>query len=142
MSFAEPDALWLLALAPLAAASATWLWRRRITDVRAWAAPALWTRLNLAISRGTLIASLATLTLAVKSKDPAKKAQVLDAARAAAEGVEGVTSVELVAAEQKARRRAPAWRSPRVWCGEWWRRCRVTGSLWCRRRASGWCWRR
>ena len=66
MSFAEPDALWLLALAPLAAASATWLWRRRITDVRAWAAPALWTRLNLAISRGTLIASLATLTVVMR----------------------------------------------------------------------------
>ena len=65
MSFAEPDALWLLALAPLAAASASWLWRRRISDVRAWAAPALWSRLNLAISRGALVASLMALTLAI-----------------------------------------------------------------------------
>ena len=65
MNLAEPDALWLLVLAPLTAMAAFWLWRRRMTDARAWAAPALWQRLDLHLSRGRLTLSLVTLTLAV-----------------------------------------------------------------------------
>ena len=45
MSFAEPRLLWLALLAPLAAAAALWLWRRRLAADAAWASRALWGRL-------------------------------------------------------------------------------------------------
>lgn len=65
MTFARPDALWLLLLAPAAVAVALWLWRRRLADARTWAAAAMWDRLDLHPSRRRLAASLLALTLAV-----------------------------------------------------------------------------
>jgi Ca-activated chloride channel family protein len=45
MSFASPHLLWLLMLAPLAAAAAGALWRQRLRADAAWAARGLWDRL-------------------------------------------------------------------------------------------------
>jgi Ca-activated chloride channel family protein len=65
MSFAAPRLLWLLALAPLAAAAAAALWRRRLQADDAWAARGLWDRLLPTFSRRRLLLSVACLTLAV-----------------------------------------------------------------------------
>ena len=65
MTFARPDLLWLLLLAPVAAVVALWLWRRRLADARAWAAAAMWERLDLHLSRRQLAASLVGLGVAV-----------------------------------------------------------------------------
>ncbi len=65
MSFAAPRLLWLLALAPLAAAAAGALWRRRLRADAAWAARGLWDRLLPSFSRGRLALSIACLTLSV-----------------------------------------------------------------------------
>lgn len=63
--FAEPHLLWLLALAPAAAAGAAWLWRRRLAADASWAARGLWGRLLPAYSRGRLALSIALLAVAV-----------------------------------------------------------------------------
>jgi Ca-activated chloride channel family protein len=65
MSFAAPRLLWLLALAPLAAAAAAALWRRRLRADAAWAARGLWDRLLPTYSRWRLGLSVACLGLAV-----------------------------------------------------------------------------
>ena len=65
MTFARPDILWLLMLAPVAAAVALWLWRRRIADARTWAAAPMWRRLDLHLSRRRLTASVLAFGLAV-----------------------------------------------------------------------------
>ncbi|HEX7180873.1 MAG TPA: VWA domain-containing protein [Thermoanaerobaculia bacterium] len=65
MSFAEPRFLWLVLLAPIAAAAlAAWLWRRRLAADAAWASRGLWDRLLPAYSARRLTASVACLTVA------------------------------------------------------------------------------
>jgi Ca-activated chloride channel family protein len=63
--FAEPRLLWLACLAPLAAAAAVWLWRRRLKADAAWASRALWDRLLPAYAPGRLRVSVVCLALAV-----------------------------------------------------------------------------
>jgi Ca-activated chloride channel family protein len=65
MSLARGELLWLLLAAPLAAAAAAWLWRRRYAALSAWAARSLWHRLTLDASRRQLVLSVAALALAV-----------------------------------------------------------------------------
>jgi Ca-activated chloride channel family protein len=65
MSFAEPSLLWLLLLAPAAAAAAVWLWRRRLAADAAWASRGLWNRLLPAFAPRRLTLSVAALALAV-----------------------------------------------------------------------------
>ncbi|HET9766736.1 MAG TPA: VWA domain-containing protein [Thermoanaerobaculia bacterium] len=45
ISLADPRLAWLALLAPLAAAAAAWVWRRRLRAVGAWASKGLWDRL-------------------------------------------------------------------------------------------------
>lgn len=64
--FTEPRFLALAALAPLlAAALATWLWRRRLAADAAWASRGLWSRLLPTWSPGRIRLSIACLALAV-----------------------------------------------------------------------------
>jgi len=63
--FAEPRLLWLALLAPLAAAVAVWLWRRRLAADAAWAARALWDRLLPTYAPARMRVSIACLGLAV-----------------------------------------------------------------------------
>lgn len=65
MSFAVPSLLWLVLLAPVAAAAAVWLWRRRLAADAAWAARGLWSRLLPAFAPRRLTLSVAALALAV-----------------------------------------------------------------------------
>jgi Ca-activated chloride channel homolog len=65
MIFAEPRFVWLAVLAPLAAAAAWWLWRRRLQASAAWASRALWDRLLPSYSPSRLSVSIAFLGLAV-----------------------------------------------------------------------------
>jgi Ca-activated chloride channel homolog len=65
MSLARPDLVWLLLAAPLVAAAAAWLWRRRVTALSAWAARSLWPRLSLDLRRRRLVLSVTALALAV-----------------------------------------------------------------------------
>ena len=65
MRFAVPLLLWLLLLAPAAAALADWLWRRRLDANAAWAARGLWDRLLPAYAPRRLRLSVATLAVAV-----------------------------------------------------------------------------
>ena len=65
MRFATPLFLWLLLLAPAAAALAAWLWRRRLDADAAWASRGLWDRLLPAYEPRRLALSVATLALAV-----------------------------------------------------------------------------
>jgi Ca-activated chloride channel homolog len=65
MSFAQPGFLWLLLLAPAAAALAAWLWRRRLAADAAWSARGLWDRLLPAYAPRRLALSVVTLGLAV-----------------------------------------------------------------------------
>ncbi|MEP7009323.1 MAG: VWA domain-containing protein [Acidobacteriota bacterium] len=65
MSFAEPTLLALALLAPLAAALALWLWRRRLAADAAWAAPGLWVRLARRTSQKRIGLAVAALALAV-----------------------------------------------------------------------------
>lgn len=65
MNLARADLLWLLALAPVVALVAGWLWRRRQSALAAWAARSLWKRLALDVSRRRIAASVAGLALAV-----------------------------------------------------------------------------
>lgn len=63
--FGEPRLLWLLLLAPLAAAVAALLWRRRLRASVAWAAQGLWSRLLPSYRRPRLAVSVLLLALAV-----------------------------------------------------------------------------
>jgi tetratricopeptide (TPR) repeat protein len=65
MNFAEPRLLWLLLLAPAAAAAGAWLWRRRLAADAAWASRGLWDRLLPAYAPRRLSLSVAMLALAV-----------------------------------------------------------------------------
>jgi Ca-activated chloride channel family protein len=65
MTFAAPSLLWLVLLAPAAAAAAVWLWRRRLAADAAWAARGLWSRLLPAFAPRRLTLSVAALALAV-----------------------------------------------------------------------------
>ena len=65
MRFANPTFLWLLLLAPLAAAVAGWLWHRRLAADAAWAARGLWDRLLPAYAPRRLALSVASLVLVV-----------------------------------------------------------------------------
>jgi Ca-activated chloride channel family protein len=63
MSFAQPDLLWLLLLAPAVAALAAWLWRRRLAANAAWASRGLWDRLLPAYAPRRITLSVAFLAL-------------------------------------------------------------------------------
>lgn len=63
MNFADPRLLWLLLLAPAAAALAAWLWKRRLAADAAWASRGLWDRLLPTYARGRIALSVATLAL-------------------------------------------------------------------------------
>ena len=65
MTFGAPTLLWLALLAPLAAAAAAWLWRRRLRADAAWASRSLWDRLFPAYAPRRLALSVVTLALAV-----------------------------------------------------------------------------
>lgn len=65
MRFGTSTLLWLVLLAPLAAAAAAWLWRRRLEADAAWASRGLWDRLLPAYTPRRLKLSVATLALAV-----------------------------------------------------------------------------
>lgn len=65
MTFANRDLLWLLLLAPAAAALAAWLWRRRLAADAAWASRGLWDRLLPAYAPRRIGLSVAFLALAV-----------------------------------------------------------------------------
>jgi Ca-activated chloride channel family protein len=65
VTFAMRDYLWLLLLAPAAAALAAWLWRRRLAADAAWASRGLWDRLFPAYAPRRIALSVAFLALAV-----------------------------------------------------------------------------
>ncbi|MDH3743999.1 MAG: VWA domain-containing protein [Acidobacteriota bacterium] len=65
MSFAFPQALWLVVLAPITVLVAGWAWRRRLRDAAAWVAGGLWERLHLRVHHARLWVSLALLFLTV-----------------------------------------------------------------------------
>ncbi len=65
MSFAVPRLLWLVLLAPLAAAAAAALWRRRLRADAAWAARGLWDRLLPAYSAWRLALAVGCVGAAV-----------------------------------------------------------------------------
>jgi Ca-activated chloride channel homolog len=65
MKFADSPLVWLALLAPVAAAAAAWLWRRRLAADAAWASRGLWDRLLPAYVPGRLALSVLTLALAV-----------------------------------------------------------------------------
>jgi Ca-activated chloride channel homolog len=65
MRFGSPTFLWLVLLAPLAAAAAAWLWRRRLDADAAWASRGLWDRLLPAYTPERLRLSVITLAIAV-----------------------------------------------------------------------------
>lgn len=63
--FARPELLALALLAPLVAAAAAVLWRRRLRAAEAWASRALWGRLLGRYSRRRLVLSVTLLSAAV-----------------------------------------------------------------------------
>jgi Ca-activated chloride channel family protein len=66
MIFGHDDLLWLLPVAPIAAAILLWIWQRRLVALRSWASPTLWSRLGLVNHgkrRGVAAALLATSLL-------------------------------------------------------------------------------
>ncbi|MFP3940207.1 MAG: VWA domain-containing protein [Thermoanaerobaculia bacterium] len=65
MSFARPEMLALALLAPLVAAAAALLWRRRLAAATAWASRGLWDRLLAGYAPGRLALSVLCLSLAV-----------------------------------------------------------------------------
>ncbi len=65
MDFAQPQLLWLLALAPLAGALVFFAWRRRLAAAAAWAARGLWDRLFPGYRRPLLTASACLFSVAV-----------------------------------------------------------------------------
>ncbi len=65
MSWGHAELLWLLLLAPLAAAAAAVVWRRRVAALAAWAARGLWRRLGLDCAPARLFASVALLAVAL-----------------------------------------------------------------------------
>ena len=65
MSFAQPNLLWLLLIAPVVAWLAAAVWRRRLEADAAWASRGLWDRLLPAYAPRRIALSVAFLTLAV-----------------------------------------------------------------------------
>jgi Ca-activated chloride channel family protein len=65
VTLADPRLLWLTLLAPLVAALAAWVWRRRVRAIAAWASRGLWERLFPGYRPLRLVALVALLTLAV-----------------------------------------------------------------------------
>jgi len=67
VSLGEPRLLWLLLLAPIAAAVAAWMWRRRLRAMAAWASRGLWDRLlpGYAPLRLTFLVGLLAIAVAV-----------------------------------------------------------------------------
>jgi len=65
MNLAQPRLLWLLLLAPLAAAAAVTLLRARLRADEAWAARGLWDRLLPGFRRGRIALTAALLAVAV-----------------------------------------------------------------------------
>jgi len=65
MTLAHPDLLGLLALVPLAAGLAAWLWRRRIAAADDWAARGLWNRLLTGWAPRRIALSVVVVAIAV-----------------------------------------------------------------------------
>ena len=65
MTFAQPNLLWLLLIAPVVALLASVVWRRRLEAGAAWASRGLWDRLLPAYAPRRIALSVAFLTLAV-----------------------------------------------------------------------------
>ncbi len=65
MDFADPQWFWLLFAVPLVAGAATWLWRRRLQAMSAWASRGLWDRLLGSYQQRRLVLSIVFLALAV-----------------------------------------------------------------------------
>lgn len=65
MTFAQPNLLWLLLIAPVVALLAAVVWRRRLEADAAWASRGLWDRLLPAYAPRRIALSVAFLTLAV-----------------------------------------------------------------------------
>ncbi|MFP5288911.1 MAG: VWA domain-containing protein, partial [Thermoanaerobaculia bacterium] len=65
MTFAQPNLLWLLLIAPAVALLAAVVWRRRLEADAAWASRGLWDRLLPAYAPRRIALSVAFLTLAV-----------------------------------------------------------------------------
>ena len=65
MSFAQPNLLWLLLIAPVVALLAAVVWRRRLESDAAWASRGLWDRLLPSYAPRRIALSVAFLTLAV-----------------------------------------------------------------------------
>src|SRR5207302_4704109 len=65
MSLADPRLAWLVLLAPLAAAFAGWLWRRRLRAVAAWASRGLWERLLPGYRPARLVLTVTLVALAI-----------------------------------------------------------------------------
>lgn len=65
MTFAQPQLLWLLLIAPVVAWLAALVWRRRLEADAAWASRGLWDRLLPAYAPRRIALSVAFLTLAV-----------------------------------------------------------------------------
>ncbi len=64
-SLAEPRLAWLLLLAPLAAAVAGWIWRRRLRTIASWASRGLWEKLLPGYRPLRLVLLVALLGVAV-----------------------------------------------------------------------------
>ncbi|HVS03883.1 MAG TPA: VWA domain-containing protein [Thermoanaerobaculia bacterium] len=67
MSFAAPQLLWLVALAPLGALVAAWLWRRRLQATARWASRGLWRRLLPGLGPWRLAGLIALWAFAVSA---------------------------------------------------------------------------
>ncbi|MEA2602318.1 MAG: Ca-activated chloride channel [Acidobacteriota bacterium] len=65
MNFGAPVFLWLVLLAPVAAALGLWLWRRRLAADAAWAARGLWDRLLPTFAPRRITLSVLSLAVAV-----------------------------------------------------------------------------
>lgn len=65
MNFADPRALWLVLLAPIAVVAAALFWRRYLRDLEAWAKAGVWDRLGVGFRARRLHLSIACLALAV-----------------------------------------------------------------------------
>jgi Ca-activated chloride channel family protein len=65
MSLGEPRLLWLLLLAPVAAALAGWAWRRRLRAAASWASRGLWRKLLPGYHPARLVALVVLLSIAV-----------------------------------------------------------------------------
>ena len=65
MSFASPDLLWLIALAPTFGLLSYLLWSRRLSATEAWASRALWQRLTPRLRKSRLVLTVSFVLLSV-----------------------------------------------------------------------------